>query len=80
MSNILGLVTAAIVGVICNLAIFLGKDVLFLQGNFYINKLDFIAFSWVVISCVLLEKFRLNVVYLILLSLLVGLIRFFLKY
>lgn len=78
MNSILGLVTAAVVGVICNLVIFLGKDVLFPQGNLHIHQVDYFALSCVVISCVLLEKFRLSVVYLIILSLLIGVVHFFL--
>lgn len=78
VSSILKLVTAAVVGVILNLTVFLGKDVIF-HGGVSFMHIDFISLTWVVISLVLLSKFRLNVIYLIFLSLLVGLVHYFLR-
>jgi chromate transporter len=75
ISGILKLVTAAIVGVILNLTIFLGKDVIF-PGAVSLAHLNLVSLVWVIISLILLTKFRLNVVYLILLSLLMGLLRY----
>ena len=72
ISGILKLVTAAVVGVILNLTIFLGKDVIF-PGGISLAHLNLVSLAWIIISLLLLIKFRLNVVYLILLSLLVGL-------
>jgi chromate transporter len=74
VSGILKLVTAAVVGVILNLTIFLGKDVIF-PGGISLPHLNLVSLAWIIISVILLVKFRLNVVYLILLSLLVGLLR-----
>lgn len=77
VSSILKLVTAAVAGVILNLTVFLGKDVIF-RGGVSFAHIDFISLAWVVISLVLLSKFRLNVIYLIFLSLLAGLVYYFL--
>ncbi|MDB5030965.1 chromate efflux transporter [Mucilaginibacter sp.] len=77
VGSILKLVTAAVVGVILNLTVFLGRDVLF-PGGLAMAHLNLFALAWVMISLLLLAKFRLNVVYLILLSLAGGLLRYFL--
>lgn len=76
INDILGLVTAAVVGVIFNLALFLGKDVVF-PGGVILKNADMISLAWIAISLVLMLKFRMNVIYLILLSLFTGLIRYF---
>lgn len=75
ISAILKLVTAAIVGVILNLTIYLGKDVIF-PGGVLLSHLNLISLIWVLISLLLLVRFNLNVIYLILLSLGVGFLRF----
>lgn len=71
IKDVLGFVTAAVVGVILNLTLFLGRQVLF-PGVFTWSKIDLTALVWVVVSMVLLFKFRWNVIYLILLSILYG--------
>jgi chromate transporter len=75
ISAVLKLVTAAVVGVILNLAIYLGKDVIFPRGVL-LSHLNLISLIWVLLSLVLLVRFNLNVLYLILLSLGVGFLRF----
>ncbi|MGY0036532.1 chromate transporter [Pedobacter sp. NJ-S-72] len=75
IGGVLKLVTAAVVGVILNLTIFLGKDVIF-PGGVTVSHFDAVALVWIVISLFLMLKLKLNVVYLILLSLLVGLLRY----
>jgi len=76
ISGILSLVTAAVVGVILNLTLFLGEAVVFPAGV-TLKHPDLISLGWIIISLFLMLKLRLNVVYLILLSLLFGLIRYF---
>lgn len=76
IGGVLKLVTAAVVGVILNLTLFLGKDVIF-PGGVNLQHLDLIVLVWVAVSLFLLLKLELNVVYLILLSLLFGLIRYY---
>jgi chromate transporter len=78
IEGILSLVTAAVVGVILNLTLFLGKDVIF-PGGVAIRHLDLISLAWVIMSLVLMLKFRLNVVYLILLSILFGLVHYLVR-
>lgn len=77
IESILGLVTAAVTGVILNLTIFLGKDVIF-PGGISVQHFDYFSAAWIIVSLLLVLKFRMNVVYLILLSLLYGLLRYLL--
>jgi len=75
VSAVLKLVTAAVVGVILNLTIYLGKDVIF-PGGVLLSHLNLVSLMWVLISLILLIKFNLNIIYLILLSLVLGFLRF----
>ena len=75
ISGILKLVMAAIVGVIFNLAIYLGRDVVFPAGLSF-RHIDLIAVAWILLSLLLIARFRLNVVFLILLSILLGILRY----
>ncbi|MDN5285321.1 MAG: chromate transporter, chromate ion transporter family [Mucilaginibacter sp.] len=75
ISGILGLVTAAVVGVILNLTLFLGKDVIF-PGGIMLKHFDLLSLVWIIISLLLMLKFKLNVVYLIGLSLILGLLHY----
>jgi chromate transporter len=75
ISDLLKLVTAAIVGVILNLTIFLGKDVIFPRG-ISLTQINLFSLSWVVLCIVLIAKFRLNVIYIILLSIMVSLVHY----
>lgn len=75
IENTLGLITAAVVGVILNLTLYLGKDVLFPEGVM-ISKLDTLALVWVIVSLVLIQKFRMNILYLIGLSVVYGLFHY----
>lgn len=73
---VLSLVTAAVVGVIVNLAFYLGEGILFSGKMISINNFDWVALGWCLISLLLLIKFKLNMLNLIILSLLFGLLRF----
>lgn len=75
IKDVLGFVTAAVVGVILNLTLFLGREVLFPQGIAF-EKTDVMALVWILISVILLFRFRLNVVYLIILSMLFGVLSY----
>lgn len=77
IEGILGLITAAVVGVILNLTLYLGKDVIF-PGNVLFSKPDILAIIWIIVSLVLMLKFRMNILYLIGLSVLYGLIHYLL--
>lgn len=75
--DVLSFVTAAVVGVILNLTLYLGKDVLFPKG-LVLERIDLMALLWVVVSGFLIFKFRLNIIYLILLSMVYGVLQYYL--
>jgi chromate transporter len=72
----LGLITAVVVGAILDLTLFLGRAVIFPSGNLTFKQLDALSLGWVVLSVVLLQRLKLNLIHLILLSVGVGLIRY----
>jgi chromate transporter len=78
IQGVLGLITAVVVGAILDLTLFLGKAVVFPSGIVALRRLDAISLGWVILSFVLLRRFKLNVIYLILLSVGFGLIRYLL--
>ena len=78
IQGVLGLITAVVVGAILDLTLFLGKAVIFPSGGVIPRRLDAISLGWAIISFTLLRRFKLNVIQLILLSIGVGLIRYFL--
>src|SRR6267378_580388 len=79
IEGILLLITAVVVGAILDLTLFLGKAVIFPSGRMALRQLDAISLGWVILSLVLLRRFRLNVIHLIPLSVGVGLIRYLLR-
>jgi chromate transporter len=74
LQNILNLVTASIVGMIVNLTLYLGKDVVFPSGVSFRHP-DVYAVIWILISLLLILKFQVKVIYLIAASVLYGLAR-----
>jgi len=76
IQGVLGLITAVVVGAILDLTLFLGKAVIFQSGTVAFRRLDAISFAWVIISLVLLQRFKLNLIYLILLSVGFGFTRY----
>lgn len=75
IQGVLRLVTAVVVGAILDLTLFLGKAVIFPSGKVTLHGLDAISLGCVIVSLVLLWRFKLNVIHLILLSIAFGLIR-----
>jgi chromate transporter len=75
IQGVLGLITAVVVGAILDLTLFLGKAVIFPSGTVALRRLDAISMGWVILSFVLLRRFKLNVIHLILLSAGFGMIR-----
>ncbi|RAJ75117.1 chromate transporter [Chitinophaga dinghuensis] len=75
---VLSLVTAAVVGVIVNLAFYLGGDILFRHQGVAFANIDWIALGWVGMALMMLTKFRWNMLLVVLISLLFGLVRYFL--
>jgi chromate transporter len=75
IQGVLALITAVVVGAILDLTLFLGKAVIFPSGTVALRRLDAISMGWVILSFVLLRRFKLNVIHLILLSAGFGMIR-----
>ena len=75
IKGVLVLISAVVVGAILDLTLFLGKAVLFPSGIANAKSLDAISATGVVLSLVLLKQGKMNVAYLILLSILFGLVR-----
>ena len=75
--QILGLVTAAVVGVILNLIIYLGKAVLFPENISFID-LNYISLFWIVVSIIILYRFKINIIAWIVISALFGLAHYLL--
>lgn len=72
LKEILGLVTAAVVGVILNLTIYLGKAVMFTR-SVSVTDFNFIPFFWTVISLIALYQFKVNMIVWIAVSAVFGL-------
>ncbi|WP_316820411.1 chromate efflux transporter [Pedobacter gandavensis] len=75
ITRVLGFVTAAVVGVIFNLTLFLGKDVVF-PGGIRLENLDPVALGWIFITFLLMKKYKVNVLYIIGISLVFGLLHY----
>jgi chromate transporter len=75
VQGVLGLITAVVVGAILDLTLFLGRSVLFPSGTVALHRLDAISLAWIILSLLLLQKLKLNVIYLILISIAFGLLR-----
>ncbi|MFY0671996.1 MAG: chromate efflux transporter [Bacteroidia bacterium] len=71
----LTLVTAAVVGVILNLTIYLGQAVIFPETT-SLSGIDFVTLIWVVISFVALFRFKVNMIAWIGISAIFGFLRF----
>lgn len=71
----LSIVTAAVVGVILNLTIYLGKVVIFPQ-ELSLVQLDYVVLFWIVVSFFALYRFKINMITWIGVSALFGLVRF----
>ena len=78
IEGVLGLITAVVVGAILDLTIFLGKAVIFPSEVVGLKQLNAISLGWVLLSLLLLQRFKLKIIPLILLSVGFGSIRYFL--
>lgn len=75
VKQILGLVTAAVVGVVLNLAIYLGKAVVF-TNEITVSGLNYLSLIWIIISLVALYRFKINMIVWIGISAVFGLVSF----
>jgi chromate transporter len=73
IKNVLGFVTAAVVGVILNLTIYLGKAVVFPDGV-TLSGINIPAVVWIVISVFALQKFKVNMFLWVIVSAIFGII------
>ena len=76
IQGVLGLTTAVVVGAILDLTLFLGRAVIFPSGTVTLRRLDAISLGSVILYLVLLKRLKLNLIYLILLSVGVGFTRY----
>lgn len=61
VKEILALVTAAVVGVILNLTIYLGKAVIF-PKDFLFAELDYMALVWTIVSFIAMYRFKIGMI------------------
>jgi len=80
IGGVLELITAVVVGAILDLTLFLGKGVIFPSGVAGLKQLNVISLSGVILSLLLLHRFKLKVIPLILLGIGFGSIRYFLGF
>jgi chromate transporter len=74
----LTLVTAAVVGVILNLTIYLGKSVVF-TNELSISQINYVTLSWIVVSFIAMYRFKVNMITWIGVSALYGLVHYFIE-
>jgi chromate transporter len=72
----LSMITAAIVGVILNLAVYLGKVVIFTE-NIQLENIQVFSVFWIIISIIALYRFKINTFFWIMLSGVAGVLYFF---
>jgi chromate transporter len=76
LKQILNIVTAAVVGVVANLTIYLGVVVIFNQGEISLYHINYISLVWIIISLLALYKYNINMIKWIFVSAVFGLARF----
>ena len=74
IESVLRLVTAVVVAAMLNLTLFLSRGTLFPAGNLSLKNLDLFAAIWLLLSFVLLRRFKIGMVGFVGLSLLWGLV------
>lgn len=77
IKSMLTIVTAVVVGVVLNLAVYFGEAVLF-QGEFALSHLQYLNLSWVIISFVAMYRFKVPMIPWIGISAVFGLVCYFL--
>ena len=78
IQGVLRLVTAVVVAAILDLVLFLGKAVFFPSGAVTLRGLETLSLGWTMVSLLLLQRIKLNLIYLILASSAVGVLRYLL--
>ncbi|MFT2011543.1 chromate efflux transporter [Pontibacter sp. 13R65] len=75
VKSVLGVVTAAVVGVVLNLAVYFGRAVVLGQGQ----EVDWLALSWIVISFFAMYYYKVGMITWIAVSAAAGLLFYFLQ-
>jgi chromate transporter len=78
IKELLGLVTAAVVGVVLNLTIYLGTAVVF-PSELSLMGLDYVSLIWIFVSFVALFRFKINMITWIGVSALFGLLYYLIE-
>jgi chromate transporter len=78
--NVLQVITAVVVGAILDLTLFLGKAAIFPSGVVGLKQLNAISLAEVMLSLLLLQRFKLKIIHVILLGIGFGSIRYFLGF
>jgi len=79
VKEILALVTAAVVGVILNLTIYLSKAVIF-PTNISLAGLDYITLGWTIVSLIAMYRFKIGMITWIAVSAVFGLVHYLTTY
>jgi chromate transporter len=78
LKAVLSIITAAVVGVVLNLAVYLGRSVLFPAGELHLGQLQWPSLVWALVSVVALYRFKLNMILWIGISAAAGLLYYLL--
>jgi chromate transporter len=78
--NVLELISAVVVGAILDLTLFLGKAAIFRSGVVGLKQLNTISLAGVMLSLLLLQRFKLKIIHVILLGISFGSLRYFLGF
>ena len=78
IEGILVLITAVVVGAILDLTLFLGKAVTLSSEVVGLKQINLLSLGWVMVSLLLVQRFKLKIIPLILLGMGFGLMRYFL--
>lgn len=74
--GVLRLITGVVVAAILDLVLFLGKAVFFPSGTVTLRGFETLSLGWMMLSLVLLQRFKVNLIYLIPVSAAVGVLRY----
>ncbi|MDO1450186.1 chromate efflux transporter [Rhodocytophaga aerolata] len=76
VKSILGIVTAAVVGVVLNLTVYFGQAVVFPQG-IRAGVVDYFSLAWIILSFIAMYRFKIDMIPWIGISALAGLLHYF---
>ncbi|WP_426062056.1 chromate efflux transporter [Hymenobacter sp. B1770] len=62
LKAVLSIITAAVVGVVLNLAVYLGRAVLFPTGQLNLAQVHWPSLTWLLVSLVALYRFKVNMI------------------